>query len=321
MNDTEPYNVFQALDILSIEYVVLGNDKSGSFSFFNSITEADFRSLSFVAEGRKDAFNLINSSSAKIVLCDESDLNESQVNELRSSQKLIVFVSRPKLIITKLINYLFISKENGFVSPNAQIHPTALVDPTAIILDDVTVSENCAVGPNTKIHTGARILPNVSLGKNVELHSNAVIGVEGFGYIRDNDNSLSNFPHIGGVLIEDNVVIGANTCVCKGALSNTIIGQGTKIDNLVHIAHNVKIGKDSMIAAGAILCGSCIIGDNVWIGPNATIRDGVTVGNNASVSIGSMVAKNVNPTEVVTGYLAQPNNLFIKRYLALFRKK
>ena len=158
-----------------------------------------------------------------------------------------------------LINYLFISKENGFVSPNAQIHPTALVDPTAIILDDVTVSENCAVGPNTKIHTGARILPNVSLGKNVELHSNAVIGVEGFGYIRDNDNSLLNFPHIGGVLIEDNVVIGANTCVCKGALSNTIIGQGTKIDNLVHIAHNVKIGKDSMIAAGAILCGSCII--------------------------------------------------------------
>jgi UDP-3-O-[3-hydroxymyristoyl] glucosamine N-acyltransferase len=141
--------------------------------------------------------------------------------------------------------------------------------------------------------------------KNIIVHATAVIGADGFGYERNEKGELEKFPSIGGVIIEDNVEIGACTCIDRGTLGDTIIREGCKIDNLVHIAHNVEIGKHSIIVAHATICGSAQIGEYCWIGPHAVIRDKVTVGNRVMVGMGAVVTKDVPDGVTVMGVPAR----------------
>lgn len=128
-----------------------------------------------------------------------------------------------------------------------------------------------------------------------------VIGAPGFGYVRNEDGVLIPFPQLGRVRIGKNVDIGCNVCIDRGALEDTIIGQGCKIDNLVHISHNVVLGRDTMVIAGAILCGHVIVGECCHIGPGAVIREGVRVGNKALVGMGAVVVKDVPAGATVMG--------------------
>lgn len=141
----------------------------------------------------------------------------------------------------------------------------------------------------------------VSIGDNVKIGPNSSVGYRGFGYERDKDGTLLPFPHYGGVVIENNVEIARNVCIDRGTFGDTIIGEGTKVDNLVHIAHNVKIGRNCMIIAGSILCGSVVIEDNVWVAPNATIKEGVTVGEGSMIGLAANVLKDVEPNSVMIG--------------------
>ena len=147
---------------------------------------------------------------------------------------------------------------------------------------------------------------NVRLGRNVVIHSGAVIGVDGFGYGRNPEGTLEKFPQIGAVEIEDEVEIGSNSCVARGALLNTVIGRGTKIDNLVHIAHNVRIGENCLIIAHAQIAGSVRIGNRCWLAPSCTINTGVTIGDDAMVALGSVVVHDVTPGAFVAGNPARP---------------
>ncbi|AIC15923.1 DapH/DapD/GlmU-related protein [Nitrososphaera viennensis] len=146
--------------------------------------------------------------------------------------------------------------------------------------------------PKPYIHPTA-IIENAVLGKDVTIAAYAVIGKEGFGFDPES-NYTKRWPHVGNVIIGDNAEIGANTCIDRGTLGSTIIGENTKIDNLVHISHNVRIGKNCVIAAGAVVGGSAEIGDSVFIGLNATIRDHVKVGDNAFICMGAVVTKDVS---------------------------
>jgi UDP-3-O-[3-hydroxymyristoyl] glucosamine N-acyltransferase len=141
----------------------------------------------------------------------------------------------------------------------------------------------------------------VFMGHNFTCGENTVIGGEGFGYERDEENNLIKFPHFFGVIIGDNVSIGSNTCIDRGALKDTIIQEGTKIDNLVHIAHNVNIGKRCLVVAGSVICGSVTIGNDCFIGANATIREHLTIGNNVTIGMGSVVTKNIPDNETWAG--------------------
>jgi len=145
------------------------------------------------------------------------------------------------------------------------------------------------------------IIPKIIFGKDVHVEITSVIGSDGFSYERDEFGILHKFPHYGGVEIGNNVDIGANACIDRGTFENTIIGDGTKIDNLVHIAHNVKIGKNCVIIAGSVIGGSCVIGDNCWISPNACIRDGIKIGNNVLVGMGAVVLEDIEDNWVVYG--------------------
>jgi len=162
----------------------------------------------------------------------------------------------------------------------------------AKIGDDVTIGRNCVMHPNVFVEDGC------TLGDNVILHSGVVIGADGFGYVRD-EGEYVKFPQIGTVVIEDHVEIGANTCVDRGALGETRIGEGTKIDNLVQVGHNVQIGKRCVIAAQTGISGSvvieddCVIGGQVGFGDHAHVKSGAIIGSQAGVLPGKIVRPGV----------------------------
>lgn len=143
--------------------------------------------------------------------------------------------------------------------------------------------------------------PRITIGKNVYLAEGVVIGSEGFGYVRNEVGELEKFPHIGGIVIGDNVDLGANTSVDRGSLEDTVIGSGSKLDNLVHVAHNVKIGKHCLITAHVFLGGSCVVEDYATIWAGAIIFDHVRIGHHAEVGAGAVVRKDVKPYEIVAG--------------------
>tara|TARA_R110000787_G_scaffold71764_2_gene159742 strand:- start:3433 stop:4173 length:741 start_codon:yes stop_codon:yes gene_type:complete len=141
---------------------------------------------------------------------------------------------------------------------------------------------------------------NIKRGENVTVGKNCTIGGDGYQYLDDN-GKLLKFPHFGGVVIEDDVDIANNVCIDRGALSDTIIKKGVKIDNLVHIAHNVIIGENSCVVAGAIICGSVVIGRGCWIAPGSCIKDQINIGDNVVIGLGCVVLKDVESNSVMVG--------------------
>ena len=136
---------------------------------------------------------------------------------------------------------------------------------------------------------------------SAHIGTGSVIGGDGFGYAREADGTLVKIPHRGNVIIEENVSIGANTCIDRAAVGSTVIGAGTKIDNLVHIAHGVKIGKNCLIIAGAVIGGSVEIGENSYIGIGAMIKNKIRIGKNCVIGMGSVVVKDVPDGVTVVG--------------------
>lgn len=146
----------------------------------------------------------------------------------------------------------------------------------------------------------------VDIGKNFKVKPGAVIGSEGFGFENDENGVPVRRPHIGGVMIGDSVEVGANTCIDRGTLDDTVIGDNVKIDNLVHIAHNCEIGENTCVVAGSVVCGSTVIGRNCWIGANATLMQHITIGDNVTIGMGAVVVKDVPNNSVLAGFKAQP---------------
>lgn len=156
----------------------------------------------------------------------------------------------------------------------------------------------------TEIHRMfPQVPPKITIGAGCNIHPTAFIalGSEGFGYYYDEDGIPYHRPHFGGVLIGNNVDIGAHSCIDRGMFSDTMIGDGCKIDNLVHIAHNCLIGDNAMIVAGAVICGSVVIGENCWIGAGARIIQKVTIGDGAVIGMGAVVLNNIGPGETWVG--------------------
>ncbi|HVF30543.1 MAG TPA: UDP-3-O-(3-hydroxymyristoyl)glucosamine N-acyltransferase [Pyrinomonadaceae bacterium] len=187
----------------------------------------------------------------------------------------------------------------SFVGAFVTIGGGTYVGESVEIEDGVRIGRNVVIRGGTIIHAGAVVYDNVEIGNDCVIHSGVVIGADGFGYVRDPEGSYNKFPQIGKVVIEDCVEIGANTCVDRGALGETRIGEGTKIDNLVQIGHNVQIGKRCVIAAQTGISGStiieddCVIGGQVGFGDHAHVKSGAVIGSQAGVLPGKIVRPGV----------------------------
>ena len=185
-----------------------------------------------------------------------------------------------------------------YVSAFCRIGEDSEIGAKTQILDGTKIGDNVKIGANCTIHPNCTIYDDVLIGNNVILHAGVIIGADGFGYVRVAD-SYTKFPQIGTVVIENDVEIGANTCIDRGALGKTRIGEGTKIDNLVQIAHNVSIGKRVVIASQTGISGStiieddCVIGGQVGFGDHATVKSGAIIGSKAGVLPGKIVREGV----------------------------
>jgi UDP-3-O-[3-hydroxymyristoyl] glucosamine N-acyltransferase len=281
--------------------VVFGNPQR-SFSTVKPIQSASPDALSFCTSEGEEEFRLLRETKAGVVLCRFAP----RLNELKSAKKTFLAVENPRLSFIRAIDAFFPEPKMQGIHPTAIIGKRCRVGKSVYIGPYVTITDNVSIGSGTKILAGVHICSSARIGKNVVIKSGCVIGGDGFGYERDEKGIFVKFPHRAGVVIEDDVEIGSNTCVDRGALSDTFIGKGTKIDNLVHVAHNVKIGKNCAVIALAMIGGGTRIEDGAWIAPTACLRNGIVIGKQALVGMGAVVTKNVERGDTVIGVPAKP---------------
>ncbi len=223
------------------------------------------------------------------------------------------------------------------------IHPTAVIDDSAVIgtgvrigagsyigpkvsignnttiYPNVTILDECTIGKNTVIWPGTVIRERCHIGSDCIIHPNATIGADGFGFRPCAERGLVKIPQIGNVIIGNNVEIGANTCVDRGKFSSTILGDGCKIDNLVQIGHNSKLGKFCIMAGNSGLAGSVTLGNGVIIGGSASIKDHTTIGDGAIVGAGSGVTGDIPAGKTMLGYPAVEARDALKQWAILKR--
>ena len=194
---------------------------------------------------------------------------------------------------------------NVLVGKNVKIGKNTIIGSNTIIEHDVEIGNNCILGSNV-------IVKNSIIGNSVVLQDDCKIGQKGFGFIPNNNKNVK-FPHIGRVIIEDDVEIATGCTIDRGSVDDTVIGRNTYLDNQVHVAHNVKIGANCMIAGQVGFAGSSTIGDKVSIGGQAGISGHLKIGNNVKIGGGSGVVKDIEDNQVVMGYPAVQLREFLKK--------
>ncbi len=297
------------------------------------IKEAKEGDLTFVANSRY--LNLMDDTHASAIITSR---------EVAKAPKPIIRTDNPSLAFAKMVSLI---APNEIKHPQG-IHPTAVIgknvklgenvaiDAYVVIEDDTEIGDDTIIyagvfiGHHTKIGRETLIYPHVTIregtdiGQRVIIHSGTIIGSDGFGFatVRGVHHKI---PQIGVVVIEDDVEIGANVTIDRARFGKTVIGQGTKIDNLVQIAHNVLVGENSIIVAQAGISGSTTIGKNVILAGQAGLVGHINVGDNAVVAAQAGVTKSVPPNSCVSGYPAKPHHLakrvnaFVQRLPDLFK--
>jgi UDP-3-O-[3-hydroxymyristoyl] glucosamine N-acyltransferase len=280
--------------------------RDGAFHSLGFVTHDRPALLAFVAESRYlDALRECPQLSCVLT----SDALVDDVAAVVPATCGVAVAVDPKRAFYALHTHLATRTAFYGVSQPSRIAATAFVHPRAIVSDtDVELADNVVIGP------GAVVLPGVSIGADTVIRAGSVIGSEGFQVMIDAQGA-TRVPHAGHVRIGARVDIHSNTCVDRAVFGETVIGDDTTIDNLVYIAHDVRIGARCRIVAHAAIAGSVEIGDGAWIGPSAAISSGIRVGANAWVSIGSVVTRDVAPDAKVSGNFAIDH----ARYLEFLR--
>lgn len=186
--------------------------------------------------------------------------------------------------------------ENGYFKADGSV-----IGEGSVIMEGAYIGSEVVIGRNVYIGSGVKLLGKVIVGDNTIIRENAVIGCEGLAYEHGENGELLTIPQFGGVIIGDNVVIGALTVVAKGAIDDTIIESGVKIDNSCFISHNVKIGENSAVVGETLLMGSVETGKGAYISGNVTVRDQLNIGEKSIVGMGSVVVKDVEDGKTVAG--------------------
>lgn len=259
----------------------------------------------------------------------ERDFSEITVPQLIVKNSRLAFAKILKKLLEsepalKEIHPTAVIGKTAAVGKNVSVGAFTVVEEGAILADHVVLHPHCYVGRNCSVGKGSVLYPfvvlmeNVQIGKQVILHSGCVIGSDGFGYVQEKNGSYYKIPQLGRVIIEDNVEIGANCCVDRGMLDETRIGKGTKLDNLVHIGHNVVTGENCILMGMVGIAGSARLGKGVVLGGQAAVKDHVTIADETIVIGQSGVAKSLSKG-VYWGTPAMPHSEY-KRLLGYFHR-
>lgn len=295
-------NVELALSELGVNYRTEGK-RGNVVNGVACLEEATERDLSFCSSDGVTRIPSITNSRAGVVLCKTS--MEGLVYPTSEGQ-LIVFVENPRLVFIHLANLIYEKRPQNKISPRAIISKTAEIGSNCLIGNYTVIGNNCKIGDNTVLYDGVNLVQNCILGDNCIIQSGATIGSDGFAFERDPQTlELEAFPHFRGVRIGNNVLISANCSVARGSLSDTVINDGTKLDGLVHVAHNVILGLNCELTAGTIIGGSTIVGDNTWLGLNCTLKNKIKVGKKVIVGCGASVIHDVPDEDIVAGVPAK----------------
>jgi UDP-3-O-[3-hydroxymyristoyl] glucosamine N-acyltransferase len=218
----------------------------------------------------------------------------------------LIQVENPRNAFRIVLEHFFNPKKTASISNTAIIHESVKIGTNAFIGEHVVIEQGCEIGDNVEINHNTVIYHQTIIGNDVKIGANNSIGGIGFGYEKDLDGTYVLIPHLGNVVIEDLVHIGNNNAIDRAVLGSTLLQKNVKIDNLVHIAHGVNIGQNSLVIANAMIAGSCVIGKNVWVAPSSSILNKINVDDDSVVGMGAVVVKKVNAFETVVGNPAKP---------------
>lgn len=308
------FTLGQIADLIQGELV---GDSNTVITGISGIKEASEGDITFLANSKYQCLMKTTRASAIITSCDVSDEGKS-----------LIRTSNPSLAFTKVIE-LLAPNHTGYpkgihpaaiISKSAKLGNNVAIGPYVIIEDDAKIGDNtiiyggCYIGHHSRLDKDCLIYPNVTIrerihiGKQVIIHSGAVIGSDGFGFAATKGVQVK-IPQIGTVSIEDDVEIGANVTIDRARFDKTIIGKGTKIDNLVQIAHNVVIGENCIIIAQAGISGSTNLGKGVVLAGQAGVVGHITIGQGAIIAAQAGVTKSIPPETKVSGYPAKPHSI------------
>ncbi len=260
------------------------------------LTDAAFGTLTFVGDTEKFAGSLSAALAAgAIVLGPEG----AAVPELQRGAWIPV--PNPRAAFGQTVSRHFAPRVTPGIAATARVHETASVHESAYVGEYTVIREGAVIEAHAEIRDHVVIGRNVVVGPHALVKSQAVVGEEGFGIEKDADGNNFHVPHIGSVRLGAHAEVGNFTTVCAGTIAPTVVGDYTKIDDHVHVAHNCRIGRNVIITACAEISGSVVIEDDVWIGPNASVIQGLTLGKDSLLGIGAVALKSIPENEVRVG--------------------
>ena len=313
----------QIADIL--EGDVVGNPEE-EVSKLSKIEEGEKGSLTFLSNPKYNPY--LYTTNASITIVNKSFVPEKDVtttlikvdNAYKSFSKLLEFYNEVKNNKSGIEQPSFIS-ESSKIGNNEYIGAFTYIGENVVIGDNVKIYPNCYIGDNTTIgdncvlFAGVKVYSETQIGNNCKIHSSSTIGSDGFGFAPDENGEYKAIPQIGNVIIEDNVDIGSGSTIDRATLGSTIIRKGVKLDNQIQIAHNVEVGKNTVIAAQTGIAGSTKIGENCMIGGQVGIVGHLVIGNGVKIQAQSGITKNLKDGDTVQGTPAFGYSDFNKSYV------
>ena len=310
---------------------VIYGTTSQSVTATEQLEKATTTEISFI--GNKKYEKYWSTSNASIAVVNEDISIEPGENrafikvknaDLAMSQILALFAPPTPIFHTNIhrtatIDETAIIGEGARIGAGCYIGPNVEIGVNATLYPNVTILDECTIGKNTIIWSGTVVRERCHIGSDCIIHPNATIGADGFGFRPCKEKGLVKIPQIGNVIIGNGVEIGANTCVDRGKFSSTVLGDGCKIDNLVQIGHNSKLGKFCIMAGNSGLAGSVTLGNGVIIGGSASIKDHTSIGDGAVIGAGSGVTGDVPAGKTMLGYPAVEARDALKQWAILKR--
>ncbi len=304
-----------------IQGTVIG-DENATVNTFAKIEEGIPGAISFLSNPKYTHY--IYDTKSSIVLVNKDFVPEQEIkatiikvdNAYESLAKLLTLYENSKPKKTGIDPLAYISPK-AKIGNNVYIAPYACVEDGAVIGDNTSLYSNATIGCNAKIGSNCTIFPNVTIyndciiGDNCILHAGVVVGSDGFGFA-PSGNGYEKIPQIGIVKIEDNVEIGANTCIDRATMGATIIRKGVKLDNLIQVAHNVEIGSNTVMASQCGIAGSAKIGEWCMFGGQVGVAGHIKIGNMVHVGAQSGIAGNTKSNQTLMGYPAIDSKKFMK---------